>query len=90
MNCGENDRAPCDGIEPFPNGTEVGVGRGDGLMHCWVYTPPRKIRVQFHEYKHTSLALSVEVFCETRHYGVQGSLDERICSGCTVRQLPGA
>jgi hypothetical protein len=27
-------------------------------LHCWVCTPPRKIRDQFHGYKHTSLSVS--------------------------------
>jgi hypothetical protein len=33
----------------------VGVGRGDRRLHCWVRTPPRKIRHQFQKCKHTSL-----------------------------------
>ena len=30
-----------------------GVGRGDGRLRCWVGAHPRKIRTQYHGYKHT-------------------------------------
>src|SRR5215203_2982201 len=43
------------GIGPFANGNVVGVGRRDRRLHCWVHTPPRKIRSRFCKYKHTSL-----------------------------------
>jgi hypothetical protein len=38
------------------------VGRGNGQLYCWVGTYPRKIRVQFYGYKHTSLILLTEAF----------------------------
>jgi hypothetical protein len=33
------------------------VGRRDERLHCWVRTPPRKIRRRFQGCKHTSLTL---------------------------------
>jgi hypothetical protein len=52
-----------------------GVGRRNGRLHCWVRTPPRKIRCRFHEYKHTWLIFVVDKFCELRFNGVLGSSD---------------
>ena len=47
-----------------------GVGRRNGRLHCWVRTPPRKIRRQYQECKHTSLIFIVVTFCELRFYAV--------------------
>jgi hypothetical protein len=43
------------GVEPFPDG-RVGVGRKKRVGDGWERTPPRKIRLRFRGYKHTSLA----------------------------------
>ena len=37
-----------------------GVGRRNGQLHCWMGTPPRKIRARFQGYKHTSLTSFVD------------------------------
>ena len=50
-----------------------GVGRGNWRLHCRVYTPYRKNRYYFQEYKHTSLIFLVGKFCELRPNGVLGS-----------------
>jgi hypothetical protein len=52
-----------------------GVGRRNGRLHCWVCTPPRKIRAQLHGCKHTSLIFLVGEFYALRLYGVLGGLD---------------
>ena len=41
------------------NGGATGVGRGNTRSHCGMCTPPRKIRAQLQEYKHTSLVFLV-------------------------------
>src|SRR5215207_6183725 len=51
-----------------------GVGRRNGRLHRWVRTPPRKIRTQFHGYKHTSLIRSVGVFSEVRMQNAAGNI----------------
>jgi hypothetical protein len=37
----------------------VGVGRENWRSSCWECTPPRKIRIRFQGYKHTSLTFLV-------------------------------
>src|SRR5829696_1500980 len=44
-----------------------GVGRGNGRLQCWACTPPRKIRLQFRGYKHTSLNLIGDESSGVRH-----------------------
>src|SRR5215217_1650923 len=51
-----------------------GGGRRNGLLHCWVRTPPGKIRSQFRGCKHTSLIFLVGEFYALRLDGVLGSL----------------
>jgi hypothetical protein len=59
----------------FANRGQREVGRGDKRSCCWVCTPPRKIRRQFHEYKHTSLALLAgESSCVRRFFAQRTKL----------------
>jgi hypothetical protein len=58
--CRENHWRACAGTAPFANGRVMGVGHkkpaGDDLEHA----PPRNIRAQLQEYKHTSLVSFVD------------------------------
>jgi hypothetical protein len=47
------------GIGPFANGNVVGVGREKQVANSLTCVPPRKIRHQFQECKHTSLTFLV-------------------------------
>src|SRR5215212_1053693 len=47
-----------------------GGGRRNGLLHCWVRTPPGKIRSQFRGCKHTSLIFLVDESSEVRLYSI--------------------
>jgi hypothetical protein len=59
------------GTEQLANREAVGGGgRRNGRLHCLVCTPPRKIRVHFQGYKHTSLTFLVVTFYELRFDGV--------------------
>ena len=46
------------------------MGCGNGWLHDWVGTPPRKIRRQFRKCKHTSLAFLAMMLYELCHDGV--------------------
>jgi len=60
---------PATGKRRYDRTVLVEVGRRNWRSHCWVRTPPRKIRRQFQGYKHTSLNFLAVTFYELRELG---------------------